>query len=274
MPGVPRSGPAGACPHCDGAGWYKEAVPFGHPNFARLFRCACGQAKDRTAAAAVAKQRLCDELVGLTDKTFAAFELDRPLAPLYQLGGRYLASLAHVPMEQRKAAKEFDVLYQAGALEDALHDAQRYAECLQGWVCFHGAYGAGKSHLAAAICHHLVDAGAEVRYRSVPGMLDAIKAGFDTGTADAIFADLLRCDLLVLDDLGAQHLTGWSYERLFRLLNERTDRPTIITANVHPDALGAPNDVDACRLASRIAGSARLVWLPISDYRRLKEKVA
>jgi len=30
-----------ACPHCDGAGYYKEPVPFGHPHFGVLFPCVC-----------------------------------------------------------------------------------------------------------------------------------------------------------------------------------------------------------------------------------------
>ncbi len=70
--------------------------------------------------------------------------------------------------------------------------------------CLHGSYGGGKSHLAAAIAHHLVAAGWSVRYRTVPGILDADQGGLqDDGTADAVFADLLTRDLLVLDDLDA-----------------------------------------------------------------------
>ena len=33
--------PARDCPYCGGAGFYKEAVPYGHPSFGKLFPCAC-----------------------------------------------------------------------------------------------------------------------------------------------------------------------------------------------------------------------------------------
>jgi hypothetical protein len=32
------------CSSCSGAGWMKEAVPFGHPHFGLLFPCQCKQA--------------------------------------------------------------------------------------------------------------------------------------------------------------------------------------------------------------------------------------
>lgn len=249
-------------------------MPYGHPDWGRLFRCDCGVRQDDAVRHSAALKRLGDELGGLLHCTFDAFDLDRPLEPIYTLDNRYYARLNRVPMGERAKAKEISVAVQAGALNRAYDAACDYAQVPTGWLCLHGSYGGGKSHLAAAICHVLVDRGLEVRYRSVPGMLDAIKAGFKDDTADVVFDDLLGCDLLTLDDLGAQHLTGWSYERLFRLLNERLDRPTVITTNVHPDDLGDPSDVDSCRLASRIAGAARNVWLPISDYRRLRERVA
>ena len=40
---LPTSEPV--CPRCDGAGYYKEAVPFGHPHFAVLFPCECKMAE-------------------------------------------------------------------------------------------------------------------------------------------------------------------------------------------------------------------------------------
>ena len=81
---------------------------------------------------------------------------------------------------------------------------------------------------------------------------------------------MIGCDLLVLDDLGAEHLTGWARERLFRILNERQARPTVLTSNLHPDDLAPPDDLEFLRLVSRIVGNSRIVWLPVSDFRRLR----
>jgi hypothetical protein len=249
-------------------GWIKDTI-----GFDGLVRCACGRRADSAKAAA----RLGDELGDLAHCTFDAFDLDRPFSPLYLCDGRYYRTRERIPKDKHGQPRKHQVIseaIQATMLPAAYERARAYVDRPRCWLCFHGAYGGGKSHLAAAIAHELVKRDWSVRYRSVPGMLDAIKAGFKDGTADDVFDDLLRCDLLVLDDLGAQHISGYNYERLFRLINERLDKPTVITTNVHPDDLGDASDVDAARLASRIAGAAESIWLPISDYRRLREQLA
>jgi hypothetical protein len=59
------------CSSCGGAGWVKEAVPFGHPHFGVLFPCTCTQ-QQRAAHEAAERARLSN-LGGLHDKTFATF---------------------------------------------------------------------------------------------------------------------------------------------------------------------------------------------------------
>ena len=58
------SAASGTCPHCNGAGWYKEAVPFGHPRFGEPLPCACKLA-EREALAQRQQQRAGGE--GLAD---------------------------------------------------------------------------------------------------------------------------------------------------------------------------------------------------------------
>lgn len=254
---------------CGGAGWLSPGPTLG-AGPAKLIPCPCGLSQQQRAPAALA--RLGDELASLSACTFEAFDAGRPLAPLYVYGNLFLRAEQVEklsPSEQLKA-KEFTVDRQRYQLDVALTACRAYAAIGAGWLCLHGAYGAGKSHLAAAIALDWASRGRQVRYRSTPGLLDALKAGFADGTSDATFHDVLTCDLLVLDDLGAEHLSGWARERLFRLLNERQHRATIITSNVHPDDLAGSTDVDAGRLMSRIVGNSRCVWLPISDYRRLR----
>jgi hypothetical protein len=59
------------CSICDGAGWVKEAVPFGHPSFGVLFPCQCKQA-ERARRTAEELARLSN-LDAVRDKTFATF---------------------------------------------------------------------------------------------------------------------------------------------------------------------------------------------------------
>jgi DNA replication protein DnaC len=103
-----------------------------------------------------------------------------------------------------------------------------------------------------------------VAYASVPDLLRFIRRGFGDGAADERLDALMEVDLLVLDDLGAERLTAWADEQLFVLLNARylDERATVLTSNERPDTLPA-------RLHSRIAELAQIVWMPLSDYRRI-----
>jgi DNA replication protein DnaC len=83
--------------------------------------------------------------------------------------------------------------------------------------------------------------------------------------ADERLDALMAIEVLILDDLGAEHLTAWAQEQLFVLLNARylAERATVLTSNDRPEALPA-------RLQSRIAEQAQLIWMPLSDYRQLR----
>ena len=110
----------------------------------------------------------------------------------------------------------------------------------------------------------MATSGQGVTYASVPDLLRFVRRGFKDGAADERLDALMRVDVLVLDDLGAENLTAWAAEQLFVLLNARylADRATVLTSNDRPEALPA-------RLQSRIAEQAQIIWMLISDYRRI-----
>jgi DNA replication protein DnaC len=249
-----RVSPDDVCAGCNGAGYYTLAVPVSHSDFGRLFACDCllhtreqraqlDQARQTSAVLA----RLARELGRLTAASFATFDLDRPLVEL---------TWAH---------QTFPVVVQRQALDQALRDAHSYAEAPTGWLFLCGPCGAGKSHLAAAIANHLATNSWGVTYASVPDLLRFVRGGIRGGEADVRMDALMHIDLLVLDDIGAEYLTVWAQEQLFILLNARylADRATILTSNDRLEALPA-------RLASRIRELGQIIWLPVSDYRRLR----
>ncbi len=161
--------------------------------------------------------------------------------------------------------ERFPVDLQRQALAQALDDGQCYAEEPTGWLYLCGPCGAGKSHLAAAIANHLAMRGQGVTYASMPDLLRFIRRGFQDRAADEQLDALMRIDVLIRDDLGAENLTAWAGEQLFVLLNARylADRATVLTSNDRPEALPA-------RLHNRIAEQAQIIWMPISDYRQLR----
>lgn len=231
--------PPPACPSCDGAGWYKEAVPYGHPSFGKLFPCAC--TLDRQSARRIQQQaailaRLDDDLG--SDLRHCTFATWRPTPGIEERAG-----------QQR-------------ALADVGQLAVAYADSPRGWLYLWGGCGVGKSHLAAAIAHQVVADGLRAAYASAPSLLRFVKAGIgDRSSDDRLFA-LQRVALLILDDLGAEQHTGYNDQLLFELINHRYLHGglTVLTSNL-------PLDEIETRVASRIRGRARVVFVDGDDQR-------
>jgi DNA replication protein DnaC len=248
----PRPESYPSCPGCGGVGWYLLAVPYLHPQFGKLQPCDCAAYATQRAPSA---RRLGDELCSLASKTFASFDLNRPMSATHWQGA---------PMS---------VAAQSQFMAAAHRRCEAWADDPRGWLFLHGAFGAGKSHLAAAIANEQQRAGAVVRFVTVNKLLDTLTAALRDHTSDSLIADLIACDLLILDELAGAHLaecaSDWRFGRIERLINERLERPTVITSNLAPDDLAVPGDLRAERLADRIAGVSQIVWMPIASYRRI-----
>jgi DNA replication protein DnaC len=194
------------CPLCRGLGYVREDVPVGHPHFGQVFPCRCQLA--RLEQERLQQLRALSNLQHLSHMTFDTF-LPR--------------GHAMSPEKQRN-------------LRQAYEEAQRYAENPTGWLILLGAYGCGKTHLAAAIANRAMERGQPVLFVVVPDLLDHLRATFSPSssvTYDQRFDQVRNAPLLILDDLGTQSSTSWAREKLFQILNHRynTRLPTIITSN-------------------------------------------
>jgi DNA replication protein DnaC len=120
-------------------------------------------------------------------------------------------------------------------LEKVLHIAREFAAKPNSWLVFHGKFGCGKTHLAAAIANYQVTAGRPApMFVVVPDLLDHLRATFSptsTTTLDKVFEQVRSAPLLILDDLGTESATPWAREKLFQLFNHRYAGrlPTVIT---------------------------------------------
>ena len=124
----------------------------------------------------------------------------------------------------------------AANLHFAYDLAQQYAESPAGWLVLFGAYGCGKTHLAAAIANRAIERGQPVLFIVVPDLLDYLRATFgpnSPATYDERFDQVRNAPLLILDDLGTQSSTAWAQEKLFQILNYRYSArlPTVVTSN-------------------------------------------
>lgn len=241
------------CTICHGAGHYLYDVPYTSPLFGQLQRCQCLAA----AQVAARQEALASRVAALTAQlqaelgrfqycTLDGFDPHRPLPHNVEWGGRVYA-----PAEQRKSLLwAFSVARQYEPVES---------------LYLHGSYGSGKSHLAAGILNALAAKGIAGRYGSAPALLRLVRQGFRDGSADDRLEALMTVPLLVIDDLGTEHESGWSETSLFDLINVRylNERATIFTSN---DPVEAHRDP---RIISRINGTAQIVTFVAYDHRLL-----
>lgn len=133
-----------------------------------------------------------------------------------------------------------------------------------------GPTGTGKTHQAYGAIRNLLAAGVRLRWEAITAAdLYARlrpRPGFDS---ERDLQNLMRCPLLLLDDLGAAKTSEWTEELTYRLINHRYEhlRPTLITSNLTTDALRtALGD----RVASRLAQMTERVTLDGPDRRRTR----
>ncbi len=236
------SGPVGDgspnCARCGGVGWLRHDVPVGHPDFGKAFPCDC--IADELAARRLSSVRQASNIAALDAMTFDSFRLDAP--------GNSPEAL--------------------GSLKTAFEAARRFAAAPGGWLVFHGGYGCGKTHLAAAIVNARLREGAPAVFIAVPDLLDHLRASYGAGEDgegfEARFESIRGAPLLVLDDLGTEAPTPWAAEKLFQLFNHRYNAqlPTVITTNQDLEALDE-------RLRSRLGhvGLVRPFEIRALDYR-------
>lgn len=113
--------------------------------------------------------------------------------------------------------------------------ARDFADKPQKWLYLHGPTGVGKTHIAVAIANVQVQRGASTTFWSVPDLLDNLRQTYgnsDESSFYSLFDSVRDCEMLILDDFGAQQMTDWALEKLYQLITYRHDRllPTVITS--------------------------------------------
>lgn len=220
------------CPDCGGIGYYKEAVPVGHPRFGMLIPCKCKMLER--------ERRMANELLEMSnlsafqDKTFATFDAE------------------------------------VRGVKRAYLRAREFAKRPDGWLVLFGNYGTGKTHLASAIANELLHQNYRVLFAVVPDLLDHLRSTFGPSSEieyDKRFEMIRDAAILVLDDLGTENTTPWAREKLFQIINHRYNGrlPTVITSNRRPE------DIEP-RIFSRMSDRAvceEFILMDGIDYRQI-----
>ena len=140
-------------------------------------------------------------------------------------------------------------------------------------LLFYGSTGLGKTHLSLAITGEVLKQGSFVLYNSAQNIfnrLHRIQFGHDdNGEYEAM---LNECDLLIIDDLGAEFAMSFNEAALYNIINTRISLglPTIISTNL--DLKGIEERYTQ-RIASRIIGEYEHLRFMGNDLRQqIKEQ--
>lgn len=147
---------------------------------------------------------------------------------------------------ERFSKSTFESFLDRNGSETAYKVAVKYVKTFKEWkgesLLLWGEPGNGKTHLAAAIVNELSKKGYIVVFQSVPELLQRIRSTFNSENKEnetQIMRALLECDLLILDDIGAEKTTEWVEEKLFNIIDGRyrKELPTLYTSNLEPKEL-------------------------------------
>ena len=155
--------------------------------------------------------------------------------------------------------------------------AKRFAEEFSqrgGNMLIVGGTGTGKTHITTSIARVVISQGRSVIYDGIENIIadfeeDKFKSGYTQKEPKA--AKYMDCDLLIIDDLGAEFPSQFTTAAIGNLINERLyeNRPTIISTNLSVKEL---TERYSERTASRILGEYKRLLFVGEDIRFLKNR--
>ena len=135
-----------------------------------------------------------------------------------------------------------------------------------------GKTGLGKTHLSLSIAKETIKGGFGVIYAPAQKLVSSLeREHFSFSGSDSVLRKYTDCDLLIIDDLGAEFPSQFTTAAIGNLINERLyeNRPTIISTNLSVKEL---TERYSERTASRIFGEYKRLLFVGEDIRFLKNR--
>ena len=141
----------------------------------------------------------------------------------------------------------FKVVEENKAVFDKMQDyATNYNLHKTESIVLHSHPGTGKTFLASCVANSLMSNGRSVIFVCVPDLLSQIRGTYNKANAEhteeRLMTGLSECELLILDDIGAEKHTSkedWANEKLFQIINNRylNNKAIIFTTNLNANEL-------------------------------------
>lgn len=128
-------------------------------------------------------------------------------------------------------------------------------------ILMKGGTGLGKTHLSLAIANEVIKKGVSVIYTSAPQILSKLERehfNYRYNEQEDTFNSLLKCDLLILDDLGTEFVSDFTRSCVYQLFNSRilANKPMIISTNLQLEELVTTYSQ---RFVSRLIGACDML---------------
>ncbi|GHV97435.1 primosomal protein DnaI [Lactobacillus nasalidis] len=133
-----------------------------------------------------------------------------------------------------------------------------------------GDFGVGKTYMLAGLANRVAELGAKVVFVHMPTFIAGLSSHFGDNSLQAEIQRLAACDVLILDDIGAETLSPWSRDDVLGVILQArmdNDLPTFFSSNFDMNDLeshfsatkNADDPVKAARLMQRVRYLAKEV---------------
>jgi DNA replication protein DnaC len=137
-------------------------------------------------------------------------------------------------------------------------------------LCLVGPAGTGKSHVLVALGISAVHAGRKVRYFTAAELTETLYRGMADNSVGRVIENLLRNDLILVDEIGFAPLDDTGAQLLFRLVSAAYERRSLGVGSHWPfESWGRflPEHTTAVSLLDRLLHHANVVVTAGDSYR-------
>jgi DNA replication protein DnaC len=143
-------------------------------------------------------------------------------------------------------------------------------------LCLTGPTGCGKTWLACALGNEACRRGFSVRYLRLPRLFEMLRIAHGDGSYSKLMNQLLKTDLLILDDWGIQKISAAQRNDLMEVIEDRHGRRSTLIASQLPiehwhEYIGEATIADA--VLDRLLHGAHRLNLSGDSMRKSKAKL-